>query len=78
MEDAEGEDEVSTETAPSERKKVNEGDETTLTGGTAGLIYPELGIEVGRSLVSGPQTHGDVETGYAEHDLPPAGNGEMS
>ncbi len=28
--------------------------------------------------MSEPQTHGEAETGLAEHDLPPADNGVMS
>ncbi len=51
---------------------------TTLSGHTPGLVSPEPGIEVGRSLVSEPQTPRESDTGYAEHDLPPAVNGVMS
>ncbi len=47
-------------------------------GRTPELASPELGIEVERSLLSEPQTHDEAETGYGEHDLPPADNKEMS
>ncbi len=62
MEDVVGEDEVSAK---------------TLAGRTPRLVSPEPGIEAERSLVSEPQTHGEAETVFAEHNLPPADNRMM-
>ncbi len=45
----------------------------TLAGRTPGLISPEPGSVVETSLVSELQTHSEAKTGYAEHNLPPAG-----
>ncbi len=63
--------------APSRRCLVD-GTVAALVGRTPGLVSPKPGTEVERSLVSEPQTHGEAKTGYAEHDLPPAGSGVMS
>ncbi len=63
--------------APSRRCLV-EGTVTTLAGRTSGLVSPEPAKKVEVSLASEPQTHGDAETAYAEHDLPPAGNAVMT
>ncbi len=63
--------------APSRRCLV-EGTVTTLAGRTPKLVSLEPGREAERSLVSKPQTHGEAETGFAEHDLPSPDNGVMS
>ncbi len=55
-----------------------EGTVTTLAGPTPGSVSTEPDTEVERSLLSELQTHGEAETEYAEHDLPPAGDGVMS
>ncbi len=60
------------------RRCLAEGTVTTLAGRTPGLVSPEPATEAERSLVSEPQTHGEAETGFAEHDLPPVDNGVMS
>ncbi len=57
---------------------VVEGKVTTLVGRNPGLASPEPGTEEERPLVAELQTDGKAETGYAQHDLPPAGNGVMS
>ncbi len=55
-----------------------DGSVRTFAGRTPELVLPEPGAEVEKSRVLEPQTHGEAETKYAEHDLPPAGNGVMS
>ncbi len=49
-----------------------------LAGRTPGLVSPEPGAEVKRSVVPELQTQGEAEKGYTRHYLPPAGNGAMS
>ncbi len=63
--------------APSKRCFV-EGRVTTPAGRTPGLASPKQGTKVKTWVVTRALTHGEAEPGYAEHDLPPAGNGMMS
>ncbi len=47
---------------------------STLADCTSGLVSPESGTEVERSLVSEPQTHDEAVIGYTEDELPAADN----